>query len=133
MALIRNEQFGISFSLKSGSILLYKSTLQQLGNPECFRLLLNIQKRTLAVQVCEYGVPGSHRVNKRRDGDGHFCFRSMKFVRLLYDQFGWERNAAYRMMGIAHEDLRLISYNLNTAEKGRYEWWDMLVQPGERL
>ena len=57
----------------------------------------------------------------------------MKFVRLLYDQFGWERNAAYRMMGIAHEDLQLISYNLNAAEKGRYEWWDMLVQPSERL
>ena len=127
----RNDQLGISFSVKHGEVLLYKSTLEQLGNPECVRLLLNIEKKTLAVQVCEYGAPGSHQVTKRSRGYQYFRFRSMTFVRLLYDQFGWNRNAAYRVFGVAHEDMKLVSYDLSLAEKGRYEWWDMMIQPGD--
>lgn len=105
---------GISFSLKSGRITIFKTTLTVMGFPEFYRFLYNPDTHRLAIEPCEINDPGAYAlVNVKKDET--YDVNSMDFVRMMYRENEWDGHISYRIAGRAFPKARAVEFDLTTA------------------
>ena len=111
---------GISFNLREGRIILFKSTLQALQHPEYYRFLFDADGLRFAVQVCAMDEKGSHRLPETLNKE-HFAAKSMELVRFIYRACNWNRDLTYRIPGAAIPEVRMVTFDLKEALE-LHEW-----------
>lgn len=109
------RRLGISFSLKRGRLLVYRSTLKSLGEPGFIRLLVNKKEKRIAVQSCEEIDKDSYHV-PTYDNWEQFEITSMKFINMIYKMASWDKQKTYRMYGYPVPRYHLVLFCL---EDGR--------------
>lgn len=102
---------GVSFKLRSGRITVFKTTLDILGRPEYFQFMLSPEDKMFAIQACEMGDDGAHRLPEVTPRD-YIEVNSKALVRFVYLTCGWNEKYTYRIPGIAHLEQRLVSFDL---------------------
>ena len=118
---------GISFSKKSGRIIVFKKTLELLGFPAYYRFLLDPDGKSLAVQSCEMDDEGSHKLPKLTQND--YCeIKSLALVKFIYKSCRWNGKISYRVPGAVVPEFNLVQFDLTKAleiHEGR------LIEPNE--
>ncbi|MCD8109531.1 MAG: hypothetical protein LUE14_05465 [Clostridiales bacterium] len=107
---------GISFSKKRGEIIIFRSTIQALSEPEYIRFLMNMEKGCLAVQACKKKSVDCFKVPAYDPKDWVFRIYSDAMQRMLWTRCGWEGNLTYRANGVLHPEYCLVEFDLNAAE-----------------
>lgn len=105
---------GVSFSLEAGRIRMFRTTMEQLGNPAYFRFLYNPEQKTIAVQKCSIDTKGAHEVPEIKDGDS-YEINSMPLVRMLYSHCAWKKKISYRVLGEYFDKQKMIVFDLSCA------------------
>ncbi len=108
---------GISFSKKRGEIMVFRSTIQALSEPEYIRFLMNMEKGFLAVQACDKKSVDCFRVPPYDPKDWVFRIYSDMMQRMLWTRCGWEDEYTYRVSGVLHFEYNLVEFDLNMAER----------------
>lgn len=108
---------GISFSKKQGMIMIFRSTIQALSEPDYIRFLMNMEKGCLAVQACDKKTLDCFRVPAYDPKDWTFRIYSDMMQRMLWTRCGWEDEYTYRVSGVLHSEYNLVEFDLNAAER----------------
>ena len=110
---------GISFSLKRARVRIYRDVFRALGEPGCFRFLIDEETNRLAMQVCSFGDAGFHVAPDYYDKDPGWSFEitSLELLELIWEQCDWDPEGAYRITGILCRDINVVMFDLNDAEK----------------
>lgn len=108
---------GISFSKKQGMIMIFRSTIQALSEPDYIRFLMNMEKGCFAVQACDKKTLDCFRVPAYDPKDWTFRIYSDMMQRMLWTRCGWEDEYTYRVSGVLHSEYNLVEFDLNTAER----------------
>ncbi|MCD8100395.1 MAG: hypothetical protein LUE06_07435 [Oscillospiraceae bacterium] len=108
---------GISFSKKQGMIMIFRSTIQALSEPDYIRFLMNMEKGCLAVQACDKKTLDCFRVPAYDSKDWTFRIYSDMMQRMLWTRCGWEDEYTYRVSGVLHPEYSLVEFDLNAAER----------------
>lgn len=106
----------ISFSKKRGEIVIFRSTILALSEPDYIRFLMNMEKGCLAVQACDKKTLDCFRVPSYDPKDWIFRIYSDMMQRMLWSRCGWE-DYTYRVSGVLHSEYNLVEFDLNTAER----------------
>jgi len=110
-------KLGISFSLKRRRVLIYRSSLRNLGTPQNIRFLLNVKDKKIAVQACEAIDRDSFKVPNFEDGSKDpYEITSISFLNMIYKLAGWDQTQTYRIVGTPYPDKRLVEFFLLEAE-----------------
>lgn len=110
------KRLGISLSLKRRRMLIYRSTLKEIGEPGFIRLLVNRRQKRVAVQCCEEIDKDSYRIPPYDSWD-QFEITSLKFINMIYKMGGWNMNKTYRIFGYPVSDYRLVLFCLKDAQE----------------
>jgi len=102
---------GVSFKLSRGRITIFKTTLDTLGRPEYFQFMFSPEDKMFAIQACEMGDDGAHRMPEITSRE-YIDVNSKALVRFVYHTCGWKEKYTYRIPGIVHLEQRLISFDL---------------------
>lgn len=108
--------YGISFFLKRGRILIYRTALKAIGSPRFIRLLVSRKDKRIAVQCCEEIDRDSYAIPAYDTWD-QFEISSTKFIGLIYKLAKWDQDKNYRILGYAVEKYHLILYCLDEAQE----------------
>ncbi len=108
---------GISFSKKQGMIMIFRSTIQALSEPDYIRFLMNMEKGCLAVHACDKKTLDCFRGPAYDPKDWTFRIYSDMMQRMLWTRCGWEDDYTYRVSGVQHPEHNLVEFDLNTAER----------------
>lgn len=108
---------GISFSKKQGMIMIFRSMIQALSEPDYIRFLMNMEKGCLAVQACDKKTLDCFRVPAYDSKDWTFRIYSDMMQRMLWTRCGWEDEYTYRVSGVLHPEYSLVEFDLNAAER----------------
>jgi len=112
-----DTKFGISFSMKRRRVLIYRSTLRCLGQPQSIRFLLNMKCRRVAVQACEIIDRDSFKVPQYENGSkDQYEITSISFLNMIYKIAEWNLNQTYRIYGTSYPGNRLVEFDLEDAE-----------------
>ncbi len=106
---------GISFSLGSGRITIFKTTLVAIGYPEYYRFLFSPDDLIFGIEPCEIDDGGAHRLpeNLKRD---HYDIKSKGLVRFIFQSCGWKEQLTYRVPGVKMEsDSHIVYFDLQQA------------------
>ena len=90
---------GLSFKFRSGRITIFKTTLDILGRPEYFQFMFSPEDRMFAIQACEMGDDGAHRMPEVTPRD-YIEVNSKALVRFVYRTCGWNEKYTYRIPGV---------------------------------
>lgn len=107
---------GITFSLKRGRILIYRTALKAIGSPRFIRLLVSRKDKRIAVQCCEEIDRDSYAIPAYETWE-QFEIASTKFISLIYKLTKWDPDKNYRIYGYAVEKYHLILYCLDEAKE----------------
>lgn len=123
---LSDGRINISFNLKRHRVLIFRDVLRALGNPGCFRFLIDGEKKCLAIQVCDFGDEGYHIVPDFSEKENGWSYElcSTELLRLIWGLCGWDREDAYRIRGVLCHEKRAAIFNLNNAEKISGEEFD---------
>lgn len=111
-----NNNLGMSFSLKRGRALIYRSTLKEIGEPSYIRLLINKKLKRIAVQCCEEIDKESYEVPDYSTLD-QFEISSLNLITLIYKMAGWESDKSYRVYGYPVTKYRLVLFCLDEGKE----------------
>ena len=111
-----SEYLGIAFSRKSAQVLIYKSTLRALGNPNYVRLLPNPSRKRLALQVCNQKEMGAIHIPKRNTKGKPIIICSLVIQRILWDIGDWDKDKNYRIYGKLFPKNEIVEFILADAE-----------------
>ena len=98
----------MSFDLKKFRIRIHKSTIHTLGDPKYIHLLVNPEKRTVAVRAYNGTSPGkdAHRIKQSlMNSDNSYEIYSRPFVTKL---------CGYRISGVIVPSEKMAVYSLKT-------------------
>ena len=105
---------GISFSLKSGRVTIFKTTLEVIGYPEFYRFLYNPNTKMMAIEPCAMNDHGAYAlVNVKKEET--YDVSSIAFVRMMYRENGWDRRISYRIAGTPHRKEQAVEFDLTFA------------------
>lgn len=76
-----NASPGISFSIRSGRITIFKTTLMAMGYPEFFRFRFNPEEMYFGLESCGIDDGGAHRLPEEMTRE-NYEIKSMGLVRL---------------------------------------------------
>lgn len=109
----------VKLSLKRTCVLIYRDVFRALGEPGCFRFLIDEDTNRLALQVCAFGDAGFHSGPSLAGKDSHWSFEiySQELLELIWDQYDWDPESSYRISGVLCPDIRVVIFELNEAEK----------------
>ena len=112
-------RLGISLSLKRARVRIYRDVFRALGEPGCFRFLIDEETNRLAMQVCAFGDAGFHVSPDYSDKDPGWSFEitSLELLELIWEQCDWDQEGSYRITGILCPDINVVMFELNDAEK----------------
>ena len=109
-------RLGLSFSFRRGRLLVYYSTIRNLGMPEYVRFLLNSKEKRIAIQKCEEIDRDGIRVPKRGEIEKYqFEINSSPLLSVIYKKCNWDYEKSYLVSGEAFPKNNLIDFDLNTA------------------
>ena len=102
-------RLGISLSLKRARVRIYRDVFRALGEPGCFRFLIDEETNRLAMQVCSFGDAGFHVAPDYYDKDPGWSFEitSLELLELIWEQCDWDPEGAYRITGILCRDINV--------------------------
>lgn len=89
---------GISFSINSGRITIFKQTLVALGYPEYFRFLFDPEEQFFGIEPCGIDDKGANRLPEVMTKD-YYEIKSIDLVRFVYKSCGWQKKLTYRAAG----------------------------------
>ncbi len=119
---------GISFSIKSGRITIFKTTLEAMGYPEYFHFRFSPEDLMFGVEPCHIDDGGSHRLPDELARE-HFDIKCKALVRFVYQTCGWSKQLTYRIPGEKYaDDGRLVVFDLRRA----YEIHEGRMKEAER-
>lgn len=108
----------MSFDLKKFRIRIHKSTIHTLGDPRYIHLLVNPEKRTVAVRAYNGTSPGkdAHRIKQSlMNSDNSYEIYSRPFVTKLCEVVGGlETECGYRISGVIVPSEKMAVYSLKT-------------------
>ncbi|MBR4766078.1 MAG: hypothetical protein IK085_04855 [Clostridia bacterium] len=115
------EQIIISFDLKKYRVRLYKAFLHELGDPLFIQLLVNPEKKLVAVRALDYELSGdqSHKINKTMmDSKKPVEIYSRSFAESLLSVINDPEPARYyKIYGTIIKKERMGVFSLNRIEK----------------
>ena len=105
--------------VKRARVRIYRDVFRALGEPGCFRFLIDEETNRLAMQVCSFGDAGFHVAPDYYDKDPGWSFEitSLELLELIWEQCDWDPEGAYRITGILCRDINVVMFELNDAEK----------------
>ena len=94
-------RLGISLSLKRARVRIYRDVFRALGEPGCFRFLIDEETNRLAMQVCSFGDAGFHVAPDYYDKDPGWSFEitSLELLELIWEQCDGIKKAAIVSQG----------------------------------
>ena len=110
---------GISFSVATGRIRVFKQTLVVMGYPEYFRFLYDPEQQYFGIEPCGIDDKGANRlpeVNRHPDDSitrEYYEIKSKDLVRFIYESCGWKKKLSYRIAGAV--DGRIVYFDLQKA------------------
>ncbi len=107
-------RLGVSFEAYHLRLRIYRSIIDKLNNPKYIKLLVNVEKKRLAITESK----------KKKDSfeipefkaDDSFEINSKHMVRMIYDLCNWEYEKNYRVFGRYFTDANVIEFSLADAE-----------------
>ena len=106
---------GISFNVVTGRITVFKQTLVAMGYPEFFRFLFSPEDLVFGVEPCGIDDEWAKRLPDEITMD-HYDIKSIKLVRFIYKQCGWQKKLTYRIPGVKYaQDSGLVVFDLRKA------------------
>ena len=105
----------LSFSLKRRRVLIHRSALRVLEQPQNIRFLLNKKKVRVAVQCCEAIDRDIFAVPDLKPSET-FEISSINFLKVIYGLAKWDEERTYRVSGRLFKANRLIEFDLKDAE-----------------
>ncbi len=110
------SRLGLSFNIRRGRMLIYHSTIIEIGEPEFIRFLFNNRDKKIAVQSCEAIDRDSFRVPKVIPGERfQFDITSSPFLSVVYKACHWSPDESYLVYGISHPEHHLVEFELKDA------------------
>lgn len=110
-----NADPGISFSIRSGRITVFKTTLEAMGYPEYFHFLFSPEYLFFGVEPCGINDGGAHSLLDAMTRE-HFDIKCMDLTRFVYKTCGWGKKLTYRVPGAQYEpDSQLVCFDLRRA------------------
>lgn len=111
----------LSFDTKKFRIRIHKSTIHALGNPKYIDLLVNPEKRLVAVRAHDGTASqhDAHRVKQQlMESDNSYEIYSQPFILKLFQIIGdLEVNRSYRMTGTLVSSEKMAVYSLATVTR----------------
>lgn len=102
----------ITLDLKKQRIRIHSNTLQLLNNPAYIDLLVNPDRRILAVRASKKGYPFSHKIIYSPQQDHELYSKVLlKQLRLLHP--GMKSNSTYRLCGRFLPDKDLVLFEMS--------------------
>ena len=111
---------GISFDLREGRIVLFKSTLKALQYPDYYRFLFDPGNLRIAVQACGSIDEGARRLPAVIMHE-HHAVKNISLVRIVYEACNWNCGLTYRVPGTAVLGERMVTFDLKAALE-LHEW-----------
>ena len=108
------KRLGMSFSMKRGSLVIFWSSIQKLGDPRCIEILISKTEKHLAI-VASNPLERNH-LDLPENRDSQCEISGTKFIRQLYNLCGWDPDKNYRSYGVYVARERVIVYPLEDAE-----------------
>ena len=106
------SRLGLSFNIRRGRMLIYHSTIIEIGEPEFIRFLFNNRDKKIAVQSCEAIDRDSFRVPKVIPGERfQFDITSSPFLSVVYKACHWSPDESYLVYGISHPAAEKLQKN----------------------
>ncbi len=106
---------GISFSIESGSITLFKTTPAAIGYPVDYRFLFSPDGLIFGIEPFGIDDGGAHRLPEKLKFD-HYGIKSKDLVRFIYPSCGWARKLTYRVPGVRESpDSHTVYFDLRQA------------------
>ncbi len=115
-----NNKTYISFYLKSNTVRVFTSSVRKIGSPKYVRFLINPKTNRMIMSSYDKKEFTSFRVSRKVLSDSKYSslrIRSMRFCRLLANQFGWDVNKSYRIPGLVILNQELVVYDLTGAKE----------------
>ena len=106
--------------MKKFRIRIHRPTLRAIGNPKLIQLLVNPEKRAVAIRAVGQEAPADqvHRIVQRRLlNDYSYEIYSRSFVLKLMQIIGEVDLDVYRLSGSASEELGTAMFSLDTIQK----------------
>ncbi len=110
----------IVVDLKKYRIRIHKQTLHAIGDPKLIQLLVNPEKRAVAIRAVRHEVPADqvHRIVQRRlQTENSYEIYSRSFVLKLMQIIGGVDEDTYRMSGIASVETGTAMFSLEDVQK----------------
>lgn len=111
-----DPKLGISFSLKRRRVLIHRSTIKEIGNPEYIRFLVNSADKKLVVQACDYSETNSHEVPEWSGTANSFEITSLQMQKIIWQICGWHKEKTYRVAGTLYPEHGLVEFDLSEAK-----------------
>lgn len=110
---------GISFSLRRARVLIYHDTIRALGDPVCFRFLINKIDKKMAMQVCDFGEDGYHIVPNYSGKESKFSYEitSIELLRMIWNMCGWDESGTYHVIGTLYQKEKIVEFDLKQADR----------------
>ncbi len=106
---------GISFSIQSGRITIFKTTLVAIGYPEYYRFLFSPDDLVFGIEPCGIDDGGAHRLPEKLKYD-HYDIKSKDLVRFVYQSCEWTKKLTYRVPGVRETpDSHTVYFDLRQA------------------
>ena len=110
----------IVVDLKKYRIRIHRPTLHAIGDPKLIQLLVNPEKRAVAIRAVSQEAPADqvHRIVQRRlQTENSYEIYSRSFVLKLMQIIGDVDAETYRLTGVASPDAGTAMFSLDTFQK----------------
>lgn len=111
----------ITLDRRNGQITLHQTTLNAIGRPEYFRMLVDDDKSVLLLESCSDTDQGGIRIYytnaNNPDSDKRYeRVYSRYMLRLLYTECGWLDDHSYIIYGAKVQDKPMVCFLIERAE-----------------
>jgi len=113
---MRTESAYISFYLKSGSILIFKSSIERLDCPDYIKFMVHQNGKSMLMIPYDKKCLTSFKTAKRSWKTGKsIIVHSKKFCEILAYRLGWDTDYSYRVPGKFDSELGAMVFDLSKA------------------
>lgn len=111
----------ITLDRRNGQVTLHQTTLNAIGRPEYFRMLLDDDNSVLLLESCSHTDQGGIKIYysnaNNNDSDKRYeRVYSRYMLRLLYTECGWLDDYSYRIYGTKVQGKPMVCFLIDRAE-----------------
>lgn len=116
------ENTVITIDPKKNRIRFYRTLLKQLENPRYIQLLVDPNRKIIAVTECEKSSISAIKINGDIDKENCYEIHSQEFIYKLFELMKiTDRQASYRLTGLLNEKDNVALFPLSNATKIKVE------------